>query len=133
MNTKTNWRRKMLNWFKGLDIYGWFLFIILGIPGIVLFFHLFGALGIFAYVDFVGKELNWYALAGIIVFMGPVCLAIPVGFMGAFQNSGESAKGFVQGWFGFILATIVLFVIPAFSIIGLKKLGVYDYVGALFA
>ena len=123
----------MINWFKELDGYGWFLFIVLGIPGIVIVFHLLALMGLFAYKDFVGDELNLLALAGMVIFVGPFCMIIPLGFMGMFNDCGESAKGFVQGWGMFVLATIVLFVLPAFAAKGLAKLGLYDYIRTLIA
>lgn len=131
----------MINWLKSLDGYGWFCLILFGPLGAFAAVNMLGALGLFMYADFVGTALNWFALSAMVVIVGPLSLFLAVAFMGAAGGGGgnfgdpndSAAKTFVLTWAGLIVATIVLFVLPALAVLGMKYCGVYDFLRTLIA
>lgn len=115
----------MLDWLKKQNPYAVFLWIVLGIPGISLVIFFSGVLTLVTYADTFGSELNPVAIFTGVVFMGPACLTLTYAFMGSLNdnNVGDfTAEGFVKGWGCAILATLVIFVIPALIVLGARAL-----------
>ena len=78
-----------MNFFKEMDGYGKFLFIVLGVPAIIAAFAITGICAI-AMV----KSHGWYTIP-IMFFYPPMAIGFAIGMMGAF-NSGTSM--FPRDW-----------------------------------
>ena len=101
-----------MNWFKSMDGYGKFLFVILGIPAIIVAIAIAGLCGIA-----IVKNNGWYTIP-VMIFYPPLTIALAMGMMGAasggggpsvFDSSDSEAKKVCMFWaFTSGVATVVL-------------------------
>ena len=120
-----------MNWFKSMDGYGKFLFVLLGIPAIIAAIAIAGLCGVA-----IVKNNGWYTIP-IMIFYPPLTIALAMGMMGAagggdgpsvFYSSDSEAKKVCIFWaFTSGLATVVLGVsgiIVYYTSIALHSMGV---------
>lgn len=111
-------------WFKGLDVYGWFLFVVFGIPAIIAGFLGLG-IGAIALV-----EHNGWATVPIMLIYPTAVLAITMGFMGAmtdttaevFPREWSGAKKFCVFWWTTSGLAIIALGIPGLVVYGIRGL-----------
>ena len=107
----------MIDWFKSLDVYGWFLFVVLGIPAIILAFAGLGVAGIA-----IVNEHGWWTIP-IMLTVPSICITIGLGSVGMFTGPSP----FPREWSGAKKVCIFWWTTSAIAIVGLGVPGLIVY------
>lgn len=98
-----------------IDPYEAFLWIVLGVPAFLAVFTVTGMMGLMMWRD------EGWAIVPMMFFVTAFLPAIMSAFMGGADAVGlRTAKDYCFAWAGTIVFVIVVFVVPAFIIAGIK-------------
>lgn len=99
-----------------MSFYAIFVWVVVGLPFLVLLFMTTGSIGLMTYTHFMGDEFNWLRLLAMCLF-GPLLGMLVLGIVFRGTIPLETSKDVFFLWLFSFIFIVLLFVLPSFLLL----------------